>query len=196
MAEPAGNPLRHDRAAKAAAVNLLWRLDPPERTQLLPNVYCIVDAARDRQIYPALRGFAADTRIASLYQGATAQELAGVAPYLVSLGTGQRVFDWLWQEGWGNSWAIFFWSVLAFDGLRNHFRRLTIVETEERERLVFRFYDPRVLSAFLPICDGPQLGQMFGPVLHYVAEAEAGRTLRTFHLSGARLAIDSSSLAG
>ena len=188
--------LRNDRAARAAAIDLLWRLDPPERTHLLPNAYCIVDAARDERIYPALRGFAADTRIASLYQGETARELAGVAPYLVSLGTGPKVFDWLWQNGWGNSWAIFFWSVLAFDGLRTHFRKLTIVETEERTRLVFRFYDPRVLTNFLPTCDAGQLRQMFGPLLHYQIEAEGGRCLSTFHLTGSGLAVDSARLAG
>ena len=96
--------------------------------------------------------------VVCLYQGSTAQELAAIAPYLVSPGTSDRVFDWLWNEGWGEHWGIFVWSLVATATLRDHFRRLTMVQTEDRRRLLFRFYDPRVMSAFLPAGDAAQRG--------------------------------------
>ena len=46
-------------------------------------------------------------------------------------------------------------------------------ERDGRE-MYFRFYDPRVLGAFLPTCSAEQIRQMFGPVSSYLVEAERG----------------------
>jgi hypothetical protein len=138
-------------------------------------LYAILDAARDERIYSGLRLLAASERILPLYQGRSAIELAAAAPYLVCLGTTDRVFDWIWREGWGNSWGIFLWSVVTPETLRAHFRRLTMVRTEQGTPLLFRFYDPRVLRVFLTTCDPTQLREMFGPVLEFGVEASDGR---------------------
>jgi len=112
--------------------------------------------------------------VLGLYQGPTARELAGVAPYIVSLGTTNQVFDWIWNHGWGESWGIFFWSLVSMETLRDHFRRLTMVRGPEGKRMLFRFYDPRVLRVFAPICDPDQVRELFGPVTRYMMEAEGG----------------------
>jgi Domain of unknown function (DUF4123) len=141
--------IRRDPAARERAIQSLWQLDGrPERGRQ-PYLYAILDAARDKRIYPELRRLARTQQVLGLYQGRAASELAAVAPYLVGLGTTDRVFDWLWEQGWGESWGIFLWSLVAPDTLRAHFRRLTVVRSDAGERLLFRFYDPRVLrSAF------------------------------------------------
>ena len=41
------------------------------------------------------------------------------------------------------------------------------------EPLYFRYYDPRVLRAWLPTCDPAQLAEFFGPVEFFIAEDEA-----------------------
>jgi hypothetical protein len=143
-------------------------------------LYAILDAARDERIYPGLKRLARTEQILGLYQGRAAGELAAVAPYLVGLGTTDRVFDWLWEQGWGESWGIFLWSLVSPDTLRAHFRRLTMVQSDAGARLLFRFYDPRVLGAFLPTCDAAQLREMFGPVQRFMLEQDGGRAVVSF----------------
>jgi hypothetical protein len=110
--------------------------------------------------------------------------LAAVAPYLVGLGTTDRVFDWLWEQGWGESWGIFLWSLVSPDTLRAHFRRLTMVRSDAGERLLFRFYDPRVLRTFLPTCDAAQSEEIFGPVQRFTMEQAAGSGMVSFRPGG------------
>ncbi|HEY1935861.1 MAG TPA: DUF4123 domain-containing protein [Acetobacteraceae bacterium] len=171
--------LRRDPAAKAEAIRCLWQLSAAGGRRQ-SYLYAVLDAARDKRIYPRLRQLAGSELVVGLYQGRTATELAAVAPYLVCLGTIDRVFDWLWDQGWGESWGIFLWSLVSPETLRAHFRRLNMVQTEQKQRLLFRFYDPRVLRSFLSTCDATQLREMFGPVAAYMVESEEGDAIITY----------------
>jgi len=144
------------------------------------GLYGILDAARDERIYPRLLAFAAEEEIVPLYQGAAATEMAAVAPYLVRLPTRTRLFAWLLAEGWGRDWGIFFRADAETEALRGHFRKLSNVRTEDGAVMLFRFYDPRVLSIFLPTCDAAQLAEIFGPVESFLMEGRGGRMLETF----------------
>ena len=180
--------LRRDSAAHQRAINSLWQLTGAVGEQRQSYLYAILDAARDERIYPALRRLAATEKIVSLYQGPTAQELADVAPYLICLGTSDNVFNWLWNEAWGEHWGIFVWSMVSMSTLRDHFRRITIVQTQEKQRLLFRFYDPRVLSIFLPTCDADQLKEMFSTnVSRFLLPSHDGSKLRSYHLNERQL---------
>lgn len=176
-AEPTAAEVRRDAGARQRAIRCLWQLDRVPGGQRQPYLFAILDAARDKQIYPGLRQLADTEEILCLYQGSTANELASVAPYLVCLGTSDRVFDWIWQEGWGESWGIFLWSLVSSQRLREHFRHLTIARMEDGQRLLFRFYDPRVLRVFLPTCDATQGQELFGPVTWFACEAEYGEAV-------------------
>jgi hypothetical protein len=167
-------PVRTNAAAKQHAIDCLWQLGGKPDQMRYGYLYAILDAARDPAIYHGLRRLSSSEPVMSLYQGPTARELAGFAPYLVSLGTTDLVFDWIWNNGWGDSWGIFFWSLVSMERLRDHFRRLTMVQGPEGQRMFFRFYDPRVLRIFAPICDGDQVKQLFGPVAQYMMEDEGG----------------------
>jgi hypothetical protein len=169
-------------AAREAAMRILWRLDE-NRGIRLPHLFAILDAARDETIYPTLRRFAATEQIASLYQGPTAEELAAVAPYLVCLGTGTELFDWIFDNGWGQSWGSFIWSLVGFEELRAHFRKLTKVRTEDGHVLVFRYYDPRVLSVFLPTCGSGQIDEFFGSAGDVFLEADNDTCIGMFRQS-------------
>jgi hypothetical protein len=169
--------IRQDPAAKQRAIRRLWQLDRSPGGRRLPYLYAILDAARDERIYGGLRRLAATEEILPLYEGRAATEMATVAPYLVCLGTDDRVFNWIWEEGWAESWGIFLWSLVSPERLRAHFRRMTMVQMENGQRLLFRFYDPRVLILFLPTCETSQQTEMFGPVNRFSIENNGGAAI-------------------
>ncbi len=178
-AAPRWAAIRADVKAKERAARLLWQLEETPGQPRQDCLYAILDAARDPRIYPGLRRLAASDQVMPLYQGTTATELAAVAPYIICLGVTNRVFDWIWTEGWGENWGIFVWSLVSPDTVRHHFRRLTMVRTENGQRLLFRFYDPRVLLPFLRTCNEEQLSEMFGPMQCFMLETQEGAALAT-----------------
>ena len=42
----------------------------------------------------------------------------------------------------------------------------------EHKKVLFRFYDPRVLRVFLPTCTPKEVLEFFGPIKRYVLEGE------------------------
>src|SRR5262249_53555518 len=84
------------RKAKSRALYHMWceNFRGPGRA---PELYALLDAARDPAIYRRLQGFAATEQIACLYQGAAAEDLGHAAPWLVRLGPRTDVFDWIWD---------------------------------------------------------------------------------------------------
>jgi hypothetical protein len=150
--------------------------------------------ARDERIYRGLQRLAATEEILCLYQGGAAAELAAVAPYLLCLGTSDRVFDWIWEEGRGENWGIFLWSLVSPQALREHFRRLTMAKTGDGQRLLFRFYDPRVLRLFLPTCDPRQAMELYGPVQRFTMEAGPAAVITAVQRAAGQIEIASSEL--
>jgi Domain of unknown function (DUF4123) len=165
---------------KPLVVQRLWQLGA-DQTWQAPHLYFLVDAAQDRGIYPKLVSWQKSAEIVSLYQGALAGDLAEVAPYLFCLGSDSTIFDWIWEQGWGRSWGIFLWCRgQSLQTLRDHLRRLTMVEVEGAGQVMFRFYDPRILDGFIPTCSPQQLAALFGPIRRFAMEAEDGAALAEF----------------
>jgi len=140
-------------------------------------LFAILDAARDPRVLKLLK--ASDAEYKSLYEGVQAEVLADCAPYLVSLPL-DSFLEGLVREAWGQSWGIYLTSREPFREVRKHFRHFLLVKRESGEELYFRFYDPRVLRVFLPTCSPAQAIEFFGPVSHYVVEAEPPDTLLKF----------------
>lgn len=63
-------------------------------------------------------------------------------------------------------------SVVDLPTLRRHFRRFLRVKGPDDRILYFRFYDPRVMSVFLPTCQPEDLGVIFGSLHGYFCESE------------------------
>jgi hypothetical protein len=179
--------IRRDLAARRRARLLLLRQEAAPDQPHQGHLFAILDAARDRGIYAGLQHFAAWHKIMPLYQGAEADNLAAVGPYLVCLGQTDEIFDWIWENFWGDAWGIFFWSPVSAEHLGVHFRRHLLARTTDGERLVFRFYDPRVLLPFLPTCNAAQLRDFFGPVRHFALEDDDGAALVTLRREAGRL---------
>jgi hypothetical protein len=61
--------------------------------------------------------------------------------------------------------------------MARHFRRLVRVVDEAGTVMLFRFYDPRVLRAFIPTCTAEQRAELFGPARRLVMEGPDGAAL-------------------
>jgi len=74
------------------------------------------------------------------------------------------------DEGWGQGWGIMVRSGCTVEELRAHCRKFLVKENETGQEIYFRYYDPRVLSIFLPTCSTEQLKDFFGPIDYILIE--------------------------
>lgn len=155
--------------------NLIERLFPPFPEVAETRAYAILDAARDDKIYPAV--LRADCEWSCIYRGDAATTMAAVAPYLVELKLDSRFTPWLIDEAWGKSWGIFLTTPVKMEALRNHLRRLVMAKLPDGRNVYFRFYDPRVMRAYLPTCTKDELSMVFGPIDRFLMEDESGQML-------------------
>jgi hypothetical protein len=164
---------------------IIW---PSPDDRLAGEAYALLDAARDSRIYHTLRRSSVDS--CCLYSGTLPRAIEEVAPYLVALARDSDFTRQLFDLTWGNSAAIFLTSSAFLQDLRRHLRRLLTVEDEDGRKLIFRFYDPRVLRVYLPTCNEEELRLVFGPVDRYVVEGSSPGILVAFRRAGGGLTRD------
>lgn len=104
-------------------------------------------------------------RAVSLYRGSAEEMYWAFAPYLVAVDP--ALLDWIAAELWEEPWGIFAVSDAGLEALRRHFRRFLLVRGPNGEKWYFRFYDPRVLPAFLATCTAEERRELFGPLEGY-----------------------------
>lgn len=137
------------------------------------GLFAVLDAAKKDGLLRLLR--TSIDPFVSLYDGLRSETEEDGAPYLVRFERQSRLLPRLLGEGWGQSWGIFLESDAPLGEARAHLRRLLVVTREaDRRPMYFRFYDPRVLRAFLPIVTPRQKSGFFGPVRRYFAEGPEG----------------------
>ena len=163
-------------AERQRVVEALW---PKGATAALTRVFAVLDGARDDRIEPMIRERTNRGNAACLYSGRLSPALAAAAPYLVHLAYGAPLTHEILEQGWGRSWGIFTVvpAEVTLDQQRRHFKNMLRVKDSRGRWLVFRYYDPRVLRAYLPTCTALEALQFFGPVPRIVVEGEAPRSL-------------------
>jgi hypothetical protein len=134
------------------------------------NAWAILDGAQDREVYWSLIN--SYLEYSCLYAGNLAPELQMAAPHLVQLEYDDQYTDALLRKGWGKSWGVFLRCDAGMNSLRRHLRTFLLVRGPAGQRLVFRYYDPRVLRVYLPTCFAAELQAVFGPIESFVVEAE------------------------
>jgi|HubBroStandDraft_6_1064221.scaffolds.fasta_scaffold306812_3 pSer/pThr/pTyr-binding forkhead associated (FHA) protein len=141
------------------------------------RLHAILDTARDARVAELLAESVDESR--SLYEGAEDEVLADVAPQLVAFRAGSALLERLVRAGWGRSFGVFVESDASFKALRRHLRRFLMVdEADTGRRMYFRFYDPRVLRAFLPLATARQRDELFADVIaRFVCEGAHGGLL-------------------
>jgi hypothetical protein len=138
-------------------------------------VFALVDGARDVRIAELVRASGLPWR--SLYEGRSAKSLANSGPFLVDVGAELERAAVLLERGWGNAWGVWGTSTAGFAVLRAHFRRFLMVRDAGDRALYFRFYDPRVLAAFLPLASPEQNAALFAQVTRFVVEDDEDPSL-------------------
>lgn len=157
------------------------------------DIWVVLDGARERRIY----GHVVDTYLESscLYSGTLPPEVEVAAPYLVNLEYDDRLTRRILEEGFGKSWGIFLKSSISLSRLRRHLREFLIVIGPSGNRMLFRYYDPRVLRAYLPTCTSGELRTVFGPIETFWTEGEMPGTLLEFKFENSKLIQNSVRLA-
>jgi hypothetical protein len=123
-----------------------------------------------------------------LLTGDLTPDLIFAAPYLVILTPDSKFADWVLSESRGKHWGIFAQSLRSMIEMRRHFQSLMQVYDERGNPMTFRFYDPRVLSKYLPTCNGGELRTVFGEVQTFYTESEDGKDLLRFRIEDGKLA--------
>jgi len=143
-------------------------------------IYAVLDGARDNRIHKMVRE--SGLRNSCLYDGELNYELTVAAPYLVRLEKDDPFVIQLLQHSWGNSWGIFIISdnQTTLLSVRRNCKKLAFVKTEKNKKLLFRYYDPRVLRTFLPTCKEDELKQIFGSLRCFLTEDQSGKALHCF----------------
>lgn len=107
-----------------------------------PNVLALVDSLTQSQDADPK----SDRLVQSMYSGKAAQQYRAIAPYLFKLTP--ELLDWIVAELEAQPWGFLFHAELDFKSVRRHFRNFITVLDPQGEKMLFRFYDPRVLRAF------------------------------------------------
>lgn len=148
------------------------------------SLWAILDGARDESIYGKVDSA---RRKCCLYAGTLPWQLEMTAPYLVELSDGDFTAR-LVRAAWGNSWGVFFRAEASIETLRRHLRGFLRVADEQGRRLIFRYYDPRVMRAYLPTCFPAELRAVFGPIRCFLMESEAGDAVVRYEVRDNKLA--------
>ena len=164
-------------------------------------LFTVIDAAREGMA-DLLQS--SGLRQQPLFEVEAADPSASHNPILVELVQGsspgvgadtQTFLENLLRCGWGKSWGIFCTSPSPFEDLLEHFRSFLLMKTKDQEPLHFRFYDPRVMRAFLPTCEPQELRAIFGPVDSYLVESDRSDMMLAFSPGADRLITAQVSLA-
>lgn len=153
----------------------LAQLFTPELT-----TYAILDGAQVPELPQRL--FTSGLDYVCLYRGEIPDDLAQVAPYLVALKRDDRFTAWILEQGWGFNWGIYAHADSQIDmkEIRKHFRSFLKVKDPKGKSIYFRYYDPRVMRAYLPTCNEQELKIIFGPISEYQVEAKDATSVLRF----------------
>lgn len=98
----------------------------------------------------------------SLFSGTAKEQYWQVAPYLFQVDP--ELLEWTVAKLWKEPWGIFAITKATFEELRVHFKKFLLVQLPDGKVWFFRYYDPRILKAYLPVCEPWELQKFFGPI--------------------------------
>jgi len=116
------------------------------------NVYAVIDGAAVKDLRFKL--WEMQPEYCCLWAGALEPDMEEVAPYLVKLD--EAFIKYLISSASVEKSTIFIKTKRDLKGVRRGLRRVLLVKGAHDESLLFRFYDPRVLSYMCGILNSEQ----------------------------------------
>ncbi len=160
-----------------AIINQLWR---PDAEGGLPSVFAILDGARDKRIEPMVRNSGLENDC--LFTGVKSYALLRAAPHIVKLDPLSSFTHKIIGMGWGNAWGIFAIGTkqCQLPQVRHRFRRIARAKSPTGKTILFRYYDPRVMRAYLPTCRQSEIEYIYGPLTSIMMEHEDSHSILEF----------------
>ncbi|QYO65258.1 DUF4123 domain-containing protein [Leptolyngbya sp. 7M] len=149
------------------------------------RTFCVLDGVMVPELPTTL--FKAQVPHHCLLSGELSPELANAAPYLAYLSPDSKFADRVLTESFGKHWGIILQTRRSMAEMRRHFQALLQAYDERGNPMKFRFYDPRVLSKFLPTCNGGELKTLFGDVDAFFTESSDGQGLIRYTIKDGKL---------
>lgn len=177
--------LARARSSETVAESLLAHLEDGLQLSRATHLYALVDGAQDVEL--AFTARLMGHRLFTLFEGDMAEHLAHVGPCLVALEwkRGERLaYLEAWVDTIGKNAGVLLQTSADLRTLARHLREIFVVTDEEGQEYFFRYYDPRVLRAFLPTCRAEEIREFFGPIDRWIAESGDGKGYRIYSIAG------------
>ena len=139
-------------------------------------LYGLADGAANAYIHAHLQ--AHDTPHLALYQHNDLSEEQ--SPWLFPLIPGDIFSEWYLQESPAQYWGIQLATPLSLSELADHLKPFLTLQDEQGILYLMRFYDPRVINAYLTALTDKQRQDFFRPGLQLWADAP-GQTETLLH---------------
>jgi hypothetical protein len=152
------------------------------------NLYGVLDCAREPAVYDVVNRCYLQKEC--LFAGDLDAAVVRVAPHIVELSNRDSATETLLLKGWDGGWGIVVQTNSSFKNLRRHLRTFLRVRDHRGRIVLFRYYDPTVLSAYLPTCTSNELRQVFGSAIARIFIPSAGGGYTEYSLSEGKLQID------
>ena len=150
---------------------LVWQTIVAQRE--VSSTFGLFDCAGDApHLYREIEG--SGLPHCTLFGGVVPRPLLEASPVCVHLGAKPHGGSYLLQRYWGNSACIVVTAAeeMVLDDVRKQLKRSLRVRLPTGARALFRYYDPRVLRAFLPTCTADQVRALMGKLTDMWCEGE------------------------
>lgn len=137
------------------------------------HAYAVLDACDEPRVPQKVAELGSDKAVC-LYRGWAERDYGFIAPFLAKLD--EALLDWIVENLWDEPWGFVCIAPIDLPPARKHFRRFLQFKGPNGDML-FRFYDPRVLKAFLRSSTTPSATEFFGPVQRYLVAGETDELL-------------------
>ncbi len=148
----------------ASASPLLWKVLTTGHH--LP-LYALADGAANAYIYAHLH--AHNVPHLALFKDKSLP--AEQSPWLFQLNRQEPFSEWYLQQSPSQNWGILLAAPLPLSRLADHLKSFITMQDEQGKLHLIRFYDPRVIKAYLDALSAEQRQGFFKPGLHLWADA-------------------------